>query len=150
MSEMPNCCHTNEGEFEKICGKEGEKMRWSKKNKDLIKQVIDRYNLMLKKKLRASEFMNENCPFCPVYFCSDGCPNAIISVILNCYPEDSKLNCYKNAKYIGLKFWGLIPCKIPSNIKKRMRFFQDSLALTKREFLKKYKRRNAQHKTIPA
>ena len=25
---MPNRCHPNEGEFEKICGKEGEEMRW--------------------------------------------------------------------------------------------------------------------------
>ena len=27
MFSMSNCCHTNEGEFEKICGKEGEKMK---------------------------------------------------------------------------------------------------------------------------
>ena len=27
MSEVSNCCHTNEGEFEKICGKEDEEMK---------------------------------------------------------------------------------------------------------------------------
>ena len=27
MSEVSNHCHPNEGEFEKICGKEGEEMR---------------------------------------------------------------------------------------------------------------------------
>ena len=133
-------------------------MRWSKKNKGLIKQLVDRYHWMFEKKSRTREFMEE-CPFCsfyydPVHHCDDGCPNVIITNILNFYNKKDKLklNCFKhehyikldcfmNACYIGLKFRNERPCKTPSNIKKRLRFWQDAFELTKKEFIKKYKKK---------
>ena len=149
MSEVSNCCHTNEGEFEKICGKESEEMRWSKKNKKLILEVIENEKRMLKIESERKKFMDDDCPFCPHCRCNNDCPNFIISELLDCINSYCNF-CYGNAQYIGLEFHGPFPLKSKSNIKKRINFWKDALILTKREFLKVYKKRNAQHKTIPA
>lgn len=47
MSEVPNRCHPNEGEFEKICGKEGEEMKLTIKEID-VKQATEIVRLLIK------------------------------------------------------------------------------------------------------
>lgn len=123
-------------------------MRWSKKNKELINQVIDRYHWMLKKKSRMRTFFGDfaNCPFCGEYHsggwsCLDFCPNLIINEMLGICHESCDFSCSANAKYIGLRLIDYIICRTSSNIKKRLRFWQDTLELTKKEFIRKYKKK---------
>lgn len=52
-----------------------------------------------------------------------------------------KITCIDNAKYIGIRFRNDEPCMTQSNIKKRIQFWEDALALTKKEFMRKYKKR---------
>lgn len=121
-------------------------MRWSKKNKGLIKQVIDRYYWMLEKKSRKKEFFNgvENCPFCGEHLfascCSNFCPNSIINKTLNICRIKYMENCVTNARYVGFKFKESLVCTTQSNIKKRLQFWEDVLALNKKEFVRKYKK----------
>lgn len=53
-------------------------MKWSKLNRELIEQVIEKERGELKHKSRRKYFMSEHCPFCPEYYCGDGCLNTII------------------------------------------------------------------------
>lgn len=117
-------------------------MKWSKLNRELIEQVIEKERGELKHKSRRKCFMQEKCPFCPEYYCNDGCPNTIMCKVLDCMlPYDCWQNfCYVNAEYIGLKFRNDVPCKTQSNIEKRLQFWEDALALTKKEFVRKYKK----------
>jgi len=130
-------------------------MRWSNKNKELIKQVIEKYRWMLKKKSRSRKFFDnfEDCPFCEDYHhyvysigvlpCLDNCPNVIITDLLDCQDIGNSYtcNCIKNAKYIELKLnRDCLITRTTSNIEKRLQFWEDALALTKKEFVRKYKK----------
>ena len=133
-------------------------MKWSKKNKELILEIIRHEKSMLKTKLYHSFFGSpSSCPFCKLYYtyfsyCKPKCPNKIINKLLNIrINKEFGFPCLRNAKYIGIDFYEDADVKLTSqNIKKRINFWKDTLILTKREFLKIYKEINAQHKTIPA
>jgi len=123
-------------------------MRWWKKNKELINQIIDRYHWMLEKKSRTKKFFADfaGCPFCGKYhdkgwICLDSCPNLQINEILDICHEPCEFSCSANAIYIGLRLIDGGICRTSSNIKKRLRFWQDTFELTKKEFIKKYKKK---------
>lgn len=121
-------------------------MRWDKKNKELIKQVIDRYYWMLKKKSRYENFFGnyDDCLFCNEYmagcYCYKLCPNSIINKMLNIHRKIYGFYCFANVVHIGIFNKGSHGGRTNSNIKKRIQFWEDALALTKKEFVRKYKK----------
>ena len=55
MSEVSNRCHSNEGEFEKICRKEGEEMTIKEIIQDCILETMDIVNFYNIEKINKKE-----------------------------------------------------------------------------------------------
>lgn len=115
-------------------------MRWIKKEREAIESQIKEYE----KKIGNTRY-KRLCIFCLRFSedCDD-CPNHKINVILNI--DEDKGTCGSNRVYFIKKF------HLPKSkrlrdfnanmqqLKFRKKMWEDSLDLTKREFVKKYKR----------
>jgi len=123
-------------------------MRWTKKEREAIEAQILEYE----NKIENTRYI-KRCIFCHQFNKSDdceNCPNIKINKILDIEKRDSgQGECFANDNYFIAKFnlptFSDIHCfgRFINNIQQlkfRRQMWQDSLDLTKREFLKKYKK----------
>ena len=131
-------------------------MRWTKRQENLIKQVIKRYKQELKVEKRNRVIWNAyRCPFCTVYRIyadyhkCEGCPNNRIAKLLGVYDPNRRnpnINTCSDTlhvsrfKKLGTDFYvNFDYYKISARfIKLRISFWIDALKLSKKDFSKKW------------
>ena len=122
-------------------------MRTTNLQRELILEMIEKYKKMLKEKNYKDFFKDTKCPFClkykekeEIYRCT-GCPNDKLYEILNLreFTCNYPFVCSKNAYYFGYDVLNKIntSCK---HVQFRLKLWQDYLVLTKKEFVRKYKK----------
>lgn len=122
-------------------------MKWSKQNKRLIREVIEKHKDILKSKKFERFFNGYFCPFCefypytPEHKCGN-CPNEILSKKLDLYCQSCP--CKDTAKWQGLllRIDGFYGTEI--NVRKRIEFWEDALTLSFIKFKEKWEKKGGE------